>query len=134
MTNRIANNFSNNPIGWASWSFQIWNASIVWKIILYAISCTGMIVCIIQSKWDLSHYLYAISNIVFLCFQTKTHLDISIIRYDSNWDIIKYLQLLTHIHRNNDSGRRNQTIIASHQRWPKLFSLLVIRTRNILLP
>ena len=58
----------------------------------------------------------------------------NLVRYESNQDIIKYPQLLTHIHRKNDSGRTNQTIIASHQRWPKIFPLLVIRTRNILLP
>ena len=58
----------------------------------------------------------------------------NLVRYKSNQDIIKYHQLLTHIHRKNDSGRTNQTIIALHQRWPKIFPLLIIRTRNILLP
>ena len=56
-----------------------------------------------------------------------------LVSYEPNYDIIKYLQLLIHFYRKNDSARTDQTIIASHQRWPKIFPLLVIRTRNFLL-
>ena len=43
----------------------------------------------------------------------------NLVRCELNWDIIKYPQLLTQYLRKNDSGKIGQTIIASHQRWPK---------------
>ena len=43
----------------------------------------------------------------------------NLVRCELNWDVIKYPQLLTQYLRKNDSGKIGQTIIASHQRWPK---------------
>ena len=75
---------------------------------LYATCCTGMVVCIIQPKWDPSHYLYAISKIIFLCFPKNTCGYLyTLVKYELNYDIIKCPQLFTHILRKNDSGKES---------------------------
>ena len=135
MSYRIANNFFN--LSHRMYKLIIPNLECVNSVKIYLIcnilywnDCMHNTIKMRLISLLIGHIQYCL--FVFPYENTFGYLN-KLVSYEPNYDIIKYLQLLIHFYRKNDSAKTDQTIIASHQRWPKIFPLLVIRTRNFLL-